>query len=149
MHGHTLMEMLVVTALLGMAAGLLMTPLACFQKSCLLFSTGRHLAAELREARIEAGACHGMEKVAFHYGAGRWRLQKILTGPDGSETAFPAKSLPENIGLISNFPGDLLSFNSSGNPSRSGEIVLGLSGFSKKIKIVVSPVGRIRTSNAY
>lgn len=149
MSGFTLVEIMVVFGLLALTWAVMLPPFNYFQKSFLLFSTANSLASELRSAQESAQSLHGKEKISFVLGQNqKWFYQRIQTRADASEKPFIPKILPKQIGVSTNLPQNSLIFNNSGNPQKAGQINLSLAGFVKKKSVVISPVGRIRVTNA-
>jgi type II secretory pathway pseudopilin PulG len=148
--GHTLIELLTVFSILALVWLAFLPPAGRLQQSGLLFATAATIASELKTGQKWAESFHGKEKIIFFKNpAGFWNYEKTRTFCDNSEKTSPGQNLPEKIIFSSNFPGQTITFNNSGNPQKAGQITLGLAGFNKQRNIVVSPVGRIRITDAF
>lgn len=148
--GYSLLEVLLVIGILALVWAMVLLPGNALLKSFLLSSTASGLASELRELQAEAQTLHGKAKVIFYRNQNNfWAYQKIFTRADASEKTSREKLLPAKIYLTSNLPANALIFNPNGNPQKAGQIIFFLEGSGKKRSLVISPVGRIRVTNAY
>ncbi len=143
--GFTLLEILVVVALLGIITMIAVPTVSHSQGSWQLEKTARLMVADFRLAQQTAVASGKTCRIEFFRYIEAYRVrtpgsQKLVRLPEGIFIAY------------NNFPGydggnfQLLSFNRNGSPNRAGTISLG-NAKGERIYIIVNLAsGRMRIS---
>jgi prepilin-type N-terminal cleavage/methylation domain-containing protein len=144
--GFTLIELMIVIALIGLLAAVAVPAFSTISSSKNLDIAARELAIDLRIARQKAITGGSLQKIEFRLYNNDYRVRDT-----GSGEAYVVK-LPEGIFYRSvNFPTDgsypQVSFYRSGAPGRGGTISLVDSGGRILYVIITPATGRVRISD--
>lgn len=153
-RGFTLLELLVVLVIMGLASGLVVPRLIGSLSNTALLTAGKQITASLRWARSAAVSRRTMMTAVFHIPENRMEFKRPAGDGDGREPAGAANSsglhqpppvfdLPRNVSLeMGVTPGGemvkeefRILFHPAGNSS-GGEIVLH-NDRGRRLKIVV------------
>jgi len=141
--GISLIEVLMVTLIIGIIAGMGVLAISHFLPSIHLSGATKELVVEIKRAQQYAVTTQIRHQVKFLQSENKYQLIK----ESNPETIVTEKTLPEGItfGNIS-FPSNFVSFNAAGVPSQSGSVEL-VNRLNKKAIIEINPVGFIKTRN--
>jgi type IV fimbrial biogenesis protein FimT len=122
--GVTLIELIVVLAIIAIAAGLIAPNLGGWLPRYRLRSATRDIVSTMRDAQMKAVANRFQYQVDFaNFGANNYILRHTsgaLTFNDG-----PVRSVPSGISVnIASFPGGIALFNSDSTCPNGGTITL-------------------------
>lgn len=144
----TLLELLLVLALLGTMAALAWPIWRSVSDLSDLESASRLVLAQARTAQGSALAAGGDCALTWLSLGGRPPAQyRIVLAPAGGGAAvLGSYDLPSGFCVSTNFPGQSLNYTSAGTPSRGGTITL-VSPAGRRRYIIASGIGRLRLSN--
>lgn len=140
--GFTLIEYLVVIAVIGILSATVVVGLSNFVPSLKLNGSAKNLQSHLRQAQEEAITTQKQHAIRFDLTSNPNKYQLIKI--DAGETVVRSIDIPENVAVT--LSGDIsnsqIVFSPDGAPSSSGEVTFSSGGKTKVITI--SPAGVIK-----
>jgi prepilin-type N-terminal cleavage/methylation domain-containing protein len=135
----SLMEMLIVMAIIGILAATIVMGINSFLPHWQLSGSARLLTSKLRQAQEEAVTTQKQHRIYFNSTVPpvSFQLVKVDSGDQVLETI----ALPKNISLQLNIANPI-TFSADGGPDTNGSLILNLGGTGKTIEI--SPAGIIK-----
>jgi type IV fimbrial biogenesis protein FimT len=142
-RGITLIELVVVMAIIAIGAALIAPNIGAWLPNYRLRSATRDVVSALREAQMKAVSTNIQYQVSFNPGASSYILQYQDTGGnwinEGASQGFPSGILISGI----TFPGDKANFSPNSTAS-TGNITLANSRGSSRTITLTSSTGRVR-----
>lgn len=142
--GFTLVE---VTVALIIALTLLAISLPNLNKVLArhqLNTAARHLVADIREGRERAQTVYAGHRIEF--GQGRYEIYEVRDS--GDRLLIRQVVLPRQVDLLhTNFAGDVLRFDTDGEPHRPGTITFRNRVSGDLRYVIISRTGRVRVSS--
>jgi prepilin-type N-terminal cleavage/methylation domain-containing protein len=142
-EGITLIELVVVMAIIAIGAALIAPNIGAWIPSYRLRSASRDVVSALREAQMKAISTKIPYQVSFNPAAGSYILQYQDTGGnwinEGASQKFPSGIVIRGI----TFPGDKANFSPNYTAS-TGNITLENTRGSSKTVTLTSSTGRVR-----
>lgn len=120
-RGFTLLELLMVLAVLGIVAGVASLAWPRFEAALRLDAAMHQLAADLHDARVVAVASAARARLTFTRGAARYRVERADDAGAWHLTA--ERALPRGIRIADVNSGGDLAFSARGN-GENGTVVL-------------------------
>ncbi len=133
----SLMEMLIVMAIIGILAAVTVMGINSFLPSWQLSGAARLLTSKLRQAQEEAVTTQKPHRIYFKSTAPPVSYQLVKV--DGGDHELETIILPENITLQLNISNPI-TFRIDGAPDYNGSIILDLGGATKTINILPAGV---------
>ncbi len=139
--GITLIEELIVIAIIGVMVGVIAPSLSNYLPGVQLNGTARTLTSNLREAQEKAITEQNQYVIRFFPTATpvNYQIVRIYYNPEKiiEEELIKTVSLPSSETLIlgSTISDNEIAFSPDGGPSSSGNIILGLNGAQKTINV--------------
>jgi prepilin-type N-terminal cleavage/methylation domain-containing protein len=143
--GITLMELIIVMAIIAMGAVLMVPNIAAWLPNYRLRSATRDIVSSMRVAQMKAVSNNVMYRVSFNSGNNNYVLQRQTTsGVNNFVNEGETQPLPSGITFDSiSFGGGLVVFNPNSTAS-SGNMVLKNPKGTQKTISVLSTTGRVR-----
>ncbi|MBP8994863.1 MAG: prepilin-type N-terminal cleavage/methylation domain-containing protein [Bacteroidales bacterium] len=139
-HGFTLIELIIVLALLAFLFSSSLPSLAGLRSSLIGKTVVQKISSQLRIAKIEALNQGKTTKIVFN----TTQNEYIYTDSSGKSTHY---ELPDEVILYrTNFPLNTIRFYLTGTPSSGGTITLRI-GNNLKYLIITPVTGRVRISD--
>ena len=140
--GFTLIEYIVVIAIIGILSATVVAASSNFVPSLKLNGSAKNLQSHLRQAQEEAITQQKQYVIRFDLASSPPKYQLIKI--DGGETIVRTINLPQNItvSLSSDITDNQIAFSPDGGPSSSGDITI-TAGEKTKV-ITISPAGVIK-----
>jgi len=140
--GFTLIEYLVVIAIVGILSATVVVGLSNFTPSLKLNGSAKNLQSHLRQAQEEAITTQKQHAIRFDLAStpNKYQLIKI----DAGETVVRSIDIPQGIAvtLSGSITDNQIVFSPDGAPSSSGDVTFSIGGKNKVITI--SPAGIIK-----
>lgn len=141
--GFTIMEMMVVIAIIAILAGITIPNMISWRANHQLNGTAREILSLLNNARI--AAIKNNATVTVSYDAGTRTIQAVYTNrATGNPGPTITTELKPGVTIAgSTFPSNTVSFNSRGIPSNAGTITLTGSG-GNPLRVTMASTGVTR-----
>lgn len=139
--GYSLVEMVIVLAIMAILTGILIPVLSQYLPGVQLNGSARDITADLRDAEQRAITEQDQYILRFQISPPSYQ---VIHKKNNTEEVIRAKTLPSNISLTLDpfITSNQIIFSPDGGPSASGNITLGLNNVTKIIN--VSPAGFIK-----
>ena len=140
--GVTLIELVIVFAIIAIAAVLLAPNIGAWLPNYRLRSTTRDIVSTMRVAQMKAVSNNTEYQVLFNPGAGTYILQYRDTGGNWVNEGA-TQTLPSGIQISAPFPGNIAHFNPNSTSSTGSLTLQNTKGTQKKITLTPA-TGRIK-----
>ncbi|MEA2626539.1 MAG: hypothetical protein QOD06_2584 [Candidatus Binatota bacterium] len=146
-RGHTLIEMVLVTALVTGGSSIAYPQLSSLTEGYRVKNAGRRVMLELQRARLRAISEGKCVRVSFDAATKTYRIEKSKTATCSTTSSFPDQESSKQLD-----DGDTISVGAAGNPvftprgmSLTSSITT-IRGRSSSISIKVDATGRVYAS---
>ena len=151
--GFTLLELIVVIAIIGISLSIAIPQLSSFSQNATLRAAARELYGQFQRAKMEAIKRNETVAIVFSTaGHGKYSIFTDLDGSrtlDGGETSLGITSLPQGL-LLENitFPNSSTSFTAKGRPGGDfGGVDIKDSGSGRTIRLTTTLAGYVHLAD--